>query len=308
MNAIAVALRLGLYLDLTVLFGIAAFGLYGLRGEERRSAAAIAFRPLLGGAALLGLLLSAAGLAALAAGMAGVPLIAVDSASITMIVTGTAVGTAWVVRVAALALVLALVAIRGVRPSLILSAAALTGGIALASLAWGGHAAMSEGAAGAIHLGADILHLLAAGIWIGALVALLLLVFRRSDRATADHLRLSHRALDGFATIGTIVVATLIVTGTVNLLLVVGLDQLAGLPGSLYGQLLLLKLLAFAVMLGLAASHRFRLVPAFEQALSAGDHRSALGVLRTSLVVETLCAALVLGLVAWLGTLEPIPA
>ena len=44
------------------------------------------------------------------------------------------------------------------------------------------------------------------------------------------------------------------------------------------------------------------------RALSAEDHRSALGVLRTSLIVETLCAALILGLVAWLGTLEPIPA
>ncbi|MCW4463559.1 copper homeostasis membrane protein CopD [Sphingomonas sp. BT-65] len=308
MDAVAVALRFGLYLDLTALFGIAAFGLYGLRGDERRSGAAIAFRPLLGGTALLGLLLSAAGLAVLAAAMAGVPLTAVDSASIAMIVEETAVGTAWIVRMAALALVLASVLVCGRRPVLMLSSAGLGGAIALASLAWGGHAAMREGATGAVHLGADILHLLAAGIWIGALAALLLLLFRRSDRMTADHLRLSHRALDGFATIGTIVVATLVVTGTVNLLLVVGLGQLAGLLGSLYGQLLLLKLLAFAVMLGLAASHRFRLVPAFERALAADDHPAALGVLRKSLIVETLCAVLILALVAWFGMLEPVPA
>lgn len=308
MDAVAVTLRFGLFLDLMVLFGVAVFGLYGLRSDERRSGAAIAFRSLLGGAALLGLLLSAAGLAALAAAMAGGPLIAVDSASVAMIVTGTAVGTAWIVRMAALALVLASVLLGRARPILMLSMAGLGGATALASLAWGGHAAMGEGATGAAQLGADVLHLLAAGIWIGALAALFLLVFRRSDRMTADHLRLSHRALDGFATIGTIVVATLIVTGTVNLLLVVGFDQLSALPGSLYGQLLLLKLLAFAAMLGLAASHRFRLVPAFERALASDDHRTALSVLRTSLVVEILCAALVLVLVAWLGTLEPIPA
>jgi putative copper resistance protein D len=307
MDAIAIALRFALYLDLMALFGVAAFGLYGLRGDERLSGAAIAFRPLLGSTALLGLLLSAAGLAALAAAMAGVPLMAVDSASIAMVVTETTVGTAWIARVAALALVLVAVLTCGRRPVLMLSSAGLGGGMALASLAWGGHAAMREGAVGTVHLGADILHLLAAGIWIGALAALLLLVFRRSDRMPADHLRLTLRALAGFATIGTVVVATLIVTGTANLLLVVHFDQLSALPGSLYGRLLLLKLLAFAVMLGLAASHRFRLVPAFERALAAEDHRAALRVLRTSLMVETLCAALILALVAWLGTLDPLP-
>lgn len=242
MDAIAIALRFALYLDLMALFGVAAFGLYGLRGGERLSGAAIAFRPLLGGTALLGLLLSAAGLAALAAAMAGVPLRAVDSASIAMVITETTVGTAWIARVAALALVLVAVLTCGRWPVLMLSSAGLGGGMALASLAWGGHAAMREGAVGTVHLGADILHLLAAGIWIGALAALLLLVFRRSEQVTTDHLWLSHRALAGFATIGTVVVATLIVTGTANLLLVVHFDQLSALPGSLYGQLLLFKL------------------------------------------------------------------
>ena len=35
-DASAVILRLGLYLDLMALFGIAAFALYALRGDERR--------------------------------------------------------------------------------------------------------------------------------------------------------------------------------------------------------------------------------------------------------------------------------
>jgi copper resistance protein D len=91
-----------------------------------------------------------------------------------------------------------------------LSSAVPGGTVAWAGLAWGGHAAMSEETIGATPLGADMLHLLAAGIGIGALAALLLLVFRRGDGMTADHLRLSHRVLDGFGTIGTIVVATLI--------------------------------------------------------------------------------------------------
>ena len=307
MDAIAGLVRFALYLDLMALFGLAAFGLYALRSDERRSGAAIAMRPLLAGTALLGLLLSALGLAALAAGMAGVPLTAADPAAMTTIVTETAVGTAWIARMAALAIALAWVLV-STRPPLALAGTALAGGVALASLAWGGHAAMREGVTGAVHLAADVLHLLAAGIWVGALIALVLLVFRRSDGMTSGHLWLAHRALDGFATIGTVVVATLILSGTANLLLVVGFDQLAGLPGSLYGQLLLLKLAAFAAMLGLAASHRFRLVPAFERALAAEAHDAALGVLRKSLVAETLCAALILALVAWFGMLEPVPA
>jgi len=55
-----VAIRLALYLVLTVLFGLSAFSLYGLRLGEREDA--IALRPWLSGSAVLGLLLSAAGL------------------------------------------------------------------------------------------------------------------------------------------------------------------------------------------------------------------------------------------------------
>lgn len=307
MDAIAGIVRFALYLDLMAVFGLAAFGLYALRGDERGSGATIALRPLLAGSALLGLLLSALGLAALAAGMTGASMAAVDPAAMTTIVTETAVGTAWIVRMTALALALVWV-LAVARPTLALAGTVLAGGTALASLAWGGHAAMREEATGVVQLGADVLHLLAAGIWVGALGALLLLVLRRGDGMTAGHLRLAHRVLDGFATIGSIVVATVIVSGTANLLLVVGFDHLVELLGTLYGRLLLLKLAAFAAMLGLAASHRFRLVPAFERAIGAGAHGAALGMLRKSLVVETLCAVLILALVAWLGMLEPVPA
>lgn len=306
MDAVSVAIRFALYLDLAALFGLAAFGLYGLRGDERRSGAALAFRPLLAALGLLGLLFSAVGLATLAAAMIGAPLREVDLASVRTILSETAVGTAWIVRMAALGLVLVLVLASGARPKLLLAGSATAGGAALGSLAWAGHGAMHEGAIGVLHLSADILHLLAAGIWVGALVALVLLVFRRSDRVTAGHLQLSHRALEGFSLVGALVVGTLVVTGVANLLFLVEFEQLTRLPATLYGQLLVAKLLAFAAMLGLAAANRFRLVPAFERALAADDYRSALDALRTSLAVETTGVIAILALVAWLGTLEPI--
>ena len=305
MEALTGLIRFALYLDLMALFGVAAFGLYGLRGGERRSGATLPFQPLLGGAALLGLILSAVGLAALAAGMAGVPFSQVDSASIGMILTGTSIGTAWIVRMAALAAALALGLLSPARPLVPLTGTAAAGAAALVSLAWTGHGAMDEGTAGVVHLSADALHLLAAGIWVGALLALVLLVFRRRELVDHDHLILSHRALASFSLVGTITVAAIVVSGLVNSWLLVGPANLFDLPESLYGQLLIAKLALFAAMIALAAVNRFRLVPTFERSLLSADHGATLRALRRSLAVETSCALAILALVAWLGMLEP---
>lgn len=301
----AIAIRLALYLDLMALFGIAAFALYALRGEERRFNGAIALGPWLWGSALLGAALSLAGLFVLAAGMAGVPLLSVDLATVEMTAGATSVGTAWFIRMAALLVAFAAVIALRRRPAAALSMAAGTAAIALASLAWSGHGAMDEGATGWVHVTADIIHLLAAGIWVGALLALLLLVFRRSDLVDRDHLILSHRALDGFSLVGTITVVAIIISGLVNSWLLVGPANILKLPESLYGQLLIAKLLLFCAMAALAATNRFRLVPAFEASLASEDHAAALAALRRSLAIETGCALAVLALVAWLGTLEP---
>lgn len=301
----AIAVRLGLYLDLMALFGLAAFALYALRGEERRFDGAVALGPWLWGSAALGAVLSLAGLAMLAAGMAGVPLASVDLASIEMILGGTSVGTAWLVRMAALLIALVAIFALRKRAALALSLITVAAATALASLAWAGHGAMDEGAVGWLHLVADIVHLWAAGIWVGALLALMLLVFRRRASLDRAHLVLSHRVLDGFSLIGTITVGAIIVSGVVNSWLLVGPANVLKLPESLYGQLLIAKLALFGAMTGLAAANRFRLVPAFERSLEAADHVKALQALRRSLTIEIGCAIAVLALVAWLGTLEP---
>lgn len=305
MEALTGLIRFALYLDLMALFGVAAFGLYGLRGGERRSGAALPFRPLLGGTAMLGLVLSALGLASLAAVMSGVPLSQVDSASIGMILTGTAVGAAWIARTAALAAALALALLTRARPRGALTGTAAAGAVALSTLTWAGHGAMDEGATGTLHLAADLLHLLTAGIWVGALLALVLLVFRRRDLIDRDHLLLSQRALAGFSLTGTITVAAILLSGLVNSWLLVGPANFLKLSESLYGQLLIAKLVLFAAMIALAAVNRFRLVPAFERSLLSADHGTTLRALRHSLAVETSCALAILALVAWLGMLEP---
>ena len=297
-----IGVRFALYFALAALFGLSAFSLYGLRAHERSDA--LALRPWLVGSAILSLLLSIGWLVLMASSMAGTPLWPLDQEVIGGLLTSSAVGAAWKLRVVAL-VVAAVAATLAAQRSLWLWLVMLASGIALGTLPWTGHGAMDEAAMGWVHLIADILHLIASGAWVGALLDLLLLVSRPAAQVDPAHLGLTHRALHGFGAVGTIVVATVVVTGLVNAWMLVGIGNVAALATTLYGQLLLAKLVLFVAMLGLASLNRFRLTPAFEQSIASADHRGALGALRGSLAAETVCVVVVLALVAWLGTLAP---
>lgn len=301
----SVAVRWALYVDLMLLLGLPAFGLYALRGAERASGAVLAFRRWSGALALIGIGLSALALVLLAASMSGVAFADVDRASVDAVVTGTSIGTAWQLRITSL-LVAVWLSLMGWRNSVYaLAFTSVAAAVALASLAWTGHGAASEGLRGQVHLVGDILHLLAAGVWIGALFALALIIFRPVARMTGDHVVLAHRALEGFSTIGTIVVAAIILSGISNSWILIGPANVPALFTSLYGQLLIAKLLLFAGMLGLAWANRFRLTPALAATLGGGDHAGAVHALRRSLALEAGAAFVILGLVAWLGMLAP---
>ena len=293
-----IAVRFGVYSALAMLFGLSAFGLYGLRGSGRRDA--LAFRGWLIASSVAGLFLSASWLLLMASSMADVPLWPVDRAAIDGLLSGSAIATAWKVRMIAL-----LVAGFAATRTRWLPVVAASSAVALASLAWTGHGSVGERMPGWGHLGADILHLMASAAWVGALVGLILLISRPVARIDREHLDLTHRALHGFGAVGTMIVATIVVTGLINSWFMVGIGNLASLPTTLYGQLLLAKLALFAGMLALAALNRFRLTPAFERSIAAGDHPGALGALRKSLALETACVTMILALVAWLGTLDP---
>lgn len=297
-----IAVRFALYMTLSGLFGLSAFALYGLRKGERSDA--LALRAWLFGTGLLALLLSGIAIALLAAAMAGTPPWPVDREAIGMLLSGSATGTSWKMRMIAL-VVASIAALMPAQRTIPLGLVALSSGVALATLAWTGHGAMDEGSTGWVHLVADLLHLLSAGAWVGALLGLALLVTRPACRIDTAHLTLTHRALHGFGLVGTIVVGTIGVTGLVNAWLLVGLDHLPSLDATVYGRLLIVKLALFGAMLGLASLNRFRLTPAFERSIVTTDHRAAIAGLRRSLLTEAGCAVTILALVAWLGTLEP---
>lgn len=296
-DPLIVAVRLGLYVTIGAVFGISLFALYGLPLAGLR---VLPLRAIAGFGAGVGLGLSLLGFAALAAGMAATPLAALKADDLRAMIGMEGIGQAWEARTLALAALIALAALVRSRRATAW-AGALLGAVALGSLAWNGHGVATEGQFGNVHLVADIAHLLAAGAWLGALGALAIVLGR--TREQASDVDAAHRALAGFSVAGTAIVATVVITGLTNSWALVGPDHVLGLTDTLYGRLLLAKLVLFVAMLGLAALNRFHLTPALEGA--AHDPRAAIRSLRRSLAFETAAALTILALVAWLGTLMP---
>ncbi|NSX05415.1 copper homeostasis membrane protein CopD [Cupriavidus gilardii] len=301
-----VLLRFALYLDLMLVFGLPFFVVHALRGDERRSRFATSVLYAAAGGAIAGLLLSVGNLLMMAKALSGVAQYAhLDPETVGMVLSATDFGVAWGVRMAALLAALLALSLRGLPHGLRLGIATVAAAVALATLAWAGHGAIGEGARRYLHLGADIAHLLAAGTWVGALLGFVVMA-ARAPHATPARLALLGRTATGFARVGTLVVATLVLTGAINYWLIVG-PSLASIASTPYGVLLLAKLALFGAMLGLAALNRYRLSPRLAAALVSGEPRWAAAALRRSLWLETGCAAAILALVAWLGTLSPEP-
>lgn len=282
-----VAARFSVYLTLCFAFGIplqAAIDGWRLR---RRWLLAMTMAALL--ASLLAFLTQIAA-------MTATPILPIDREILWTVVDETPLGTAFVVRFVALGVAVA-GALCGYRAVIIVCGAS---GVALSTVAWTGHGAMQDGVAGTWHLVADVAHLLAGGAWLGAMAVLLSrLVPVRG--ATNDFAIALHR----FATSGSVLVATIVMSGAINVGMILGKQGVATLPFTLYGRLLLMKLFLFSMMLVLAARHRWWLGPRLHATLDQGDPGAAAYTLRRSLALELGAGVAILAVVAWLGTLSP---
>lgn len=294
-----IALRWIQYSGAVVLLGAPLFLLYSFKAAGGLNLAWA--RSALISSALVVALGSFAALVAQTAVMAGSLSEAVKPASLSFMATGTALGMAMVAR-ATVALV-GLVAILALKPGRLLwGLKVLAGLLVAASFAWTGHGAATVGPGGLLHLGADIVHTIAAALWLGALASLTILLLRRTS--PDDHAL--HRALHGFAGLGTLAVTLLVLSGLVNSWFLIGPARFGEIGTNLYGQLLIAKLVLFVLMLALAAGNRFRLTPVLGSVLAGGgDVQPALSHLRRSVVAETLVGAALLAVVAVMGTLAP---
>lgn len=299
-----IVFRLVQYSAASVLMGSALFFVYALPAQGLGSAGSLRWpRPVLLGAALALFAATLLGLIAQTAMLAGSLADALTAESLTAVVTQMPFGKAALAR-AILALFAALYIVVTPRRRALWMGAGLVGTLACVTFGWMGHGPSTQGAGHMPHLAADVLHALAAAMWLGALAAFVGLVAPR--RQEFAELAVTAQALERFSPVGIALVATLAATGLVNAWYLIGTDVGATLR-SAYGQLLALKLALFVGMLALAALHRHRSVPALAEKIEArllpqGD---ALASLRRSLLLEAIFGFGVLAAVAWFGMLEP---
>jgi copper resistance protein D len=252
------------------------------------------------------LLSGAAWLILTAAAMSGQPVAQTFSGGVlSVVLLQTEFGNDWLVRFA-LACCLAaiffpLFSAQSAKPAWIGIAAPILAAAFVGSLAWAGHAIGGQGIEGIVHPAADILHLVAAAAWVGALIPLALLL--QAAAQDSETLGAARTATFRFSTLGMVAVGTLLVTGIINSWYLVG--SVAALTGTDYGRLLLAKIALFAIMVALAAFNLLRLTPRIAQRESASTAAPALRQLRRNAAIEATAGAMVIAIVAVLGTLPP---
>ncbi|HEY4405709.1 MAG TPA: copper homeostasis membrane protein CopD [Xanthobacteraceae bacterium] len=222
------------------------------------------------------------------------------------VLSETDFGYAWMVRLVMAGLLAAMLSWRGPAPwreSLRLSAAVAASAGLVGTLAWAGHGAAGSDIEGAVHLAADILHLIAAAAWGGALIPLALLLHTARRDPVESSAVIARKAVLRFSPLGILSVGTLVATGAVNTWVLAGSVQ--ALIGTDYGRLLLVKVALFLVMLSFGAVNRLWLTPHLAPVASASATAAALRQIERNSMIEAGLAAIIIAIVALLGTLPP---
>ncbi|MBS0470766.1 MAG: CopD family protein [Proteobacteria bacterium] len=171
---------------------------------------------------------------------------------------------------------------------------ALLAGLALAALGLTSHAAAAGDAAYALPRAInDALHLLTAGFWLGGLVVLAteVLATPRDGARVIGLLRL-------FSRYGTSAVGVLLLSGTLNAIAI--LDVAMAWSDS-YVTLLAIKIVLAGLMVALALTNRFGVLPGLEH----GEAEAA-ETIPLTVVAELSCAVLIVLIVGFLGQMPPM--
>lgn len=287
-----------------LLFGAALFVLYSGSAGSRSKRLARLLLPNILSASAIGALLSAVAWFLFTVGnMSGALAGAFDRDALSSVLWDTGFGRIWAARIVLMLLIVAVIRSRG---ALILNRRSIgflaaLAAILLASLAGVGHTQIQEGVPAVAHIAADAVHLLAAGVWLGGLLPLGMVVVSCRTKQTSNEDAVL--VLSRFSGMALLAVAALVASGAINAWFLVG--SWSSLNGTSYGELLLLKLCLFGLMLCLAASNRLRLVPALAEAPATGQSDLVLARLRRHIAAEQILGILVVGIVSLLGTLAP---
>jgi putative copper resistance protein D len=176
----------------------------------------------------------------------------------------------------------------------------------LATLAWIGHGGDDHGLEGGLHVGADAIHLLAMGAWLGGLLPLALMIRTAHRIGDVEAVTAARRATWRFSSRCLWAVGALAVTGCVNAWLLVG--SFHALVTTDYGQLLLVKIGIFLPMFGLAAINREILIPRLSGQIPGEALDRAVQTFRPiyrNTILIAVLGIIVLSVVAKLGRLPP---
>lgn len=276
LNALIWVARVGLYLGLFVGVGGVFFARWIARSMTGMTVPRVALA--------IGLPSAIVSLGGLGLDLLGLPLAALATVAPWKVAFATSAGPALLVAVTAM--VLAMMALRGVWYARALAIIALVG-VGL-SLAMTGHAATAPPEM--LMRPAIFLHGLGVALWIGALAPLAALVSRPTEATLAVVNRFSRIAMPG--------VGVLALTGLA--LAIVQLEKLSALIETRYGLILSIKLALVLALLALAALNRFQLTPAL-----AGDHKAA-PALKRAILLECVAALGIFVVVAgWRFTPPP---
>ena len=185
----------------------------------------------------------------------------------------------------------------------LLITASLLAGAYLGAIAFAGHGEEGVGFEQNIHLAADFLHLNAAGLWLGALVPLALLLASLRRFAEDGWVSAAAAAASRFSTLGILAVGILLVSGTINAAFLLG--GMHSLIDTAYGRLLLLKVVLFAAMVSLAGVNRQSLLPRLSGNVGTEQGARTVQQLVRSALAEIAIGIAIILVVGVLGIMAP---
>lgn len=304
-NTVEPVLRFAHYALLLGMFGWSAFWLLGLKSLDWPQTDRSPGLAML--AALAAPLISVALMLISIAAMMGTPVFDLDRSMIEAMIFGTDIGYAFIVRTGLLVAGLAsILTLQNGRTAMAIAAGCYAG--ALVTLSWSGHAATTEGGLGVFHRLNNGAHLLAAGLWVGAIGWFLGLTVRSHSARAQFREQALLEEMHRFAPFGTTLVALVGLSGMINSHLIFGLPNVMTALETPYGALLAVKVVLVGAML-LCGAYNARTNRVHHKSTEGRDtvnRAQALAALRRSLAGELLFGVAVIGLVAVLGTMSPL--
>jgi copper resistance protein D len=232
---------------------------------------------------------------------------AIADGTVWLVLSQTQFGIAWQLRLLFGVLLAACLLLRSKSDSSLTNGLTILAGLCvgayLGSLAFAGHGAEGLGGEQNVHLVADFLHLIAAGLWLGSLIPLALLLVYLCRFREDGWVSVAAGVGSRFSTLGILAVGILLASGTINAALLLG--EMRSLIETEYGRLLLLKILLFVAMAGLAVVNRQCLLPRLSDRAGPDNAENAVRKLVQSALIEIALGLAIICIVGLLGIMPP---